>query len=43
MACRNAEGLAEAADARARFVNAVQALHCALARDVAPLDPVTVM
>jgi hypothetical protein len=43
MACRNAEGLIDLADARIRFVNAVRALHCAVATDLAAHDPAKVM
>jgi hypothetical protein len=43
MACRNAEGLIDVADARIHFVNAVRALHCAVADDVAAHDSAKVM
>jgi hypothetical protein len=43
MACRNAEGLTEAANSRIRFVNAVRALHGAVAGDAVMHDSAKVM
>jgi hypothetical protein len=43
MACRNADGLSEAANARISFVHAVRALHCAVAGDPAQQDSAKVM
>jgi hypothetical protein len=43
MACRNAEGLSEAASARIRFIHAIRALHDAVAGNTAPHDSAQVM